>query len=225
MSCCRTGGISSCIGSSDDRYVCRWEPDESREAHVRLCESLGVRFPRATHPPLTGSQMRYNVFAGAQLVALISFGASAWKLAPRERFIGWDALQRQRNLQLIVNNARFLILPWIQSKGLASKSSPCSRASSPSTGSRAMACAPCSWKPSSKPRVTAAPATRLPTGSTSDKPSDAARSRASRADHSHQRHLALSSTQGLPLAPRPVTSPYGFTEYLRVTRGLLSPKH
>jgi hypothetical protein len=65
--------------------------------------------------------MRYNIFAGAQLLALISFGASAWKLAPRERFIGWDALQRQRNLQLIVNNARFLILPWIQSKGLASK--------------------------------------------------------------------------------------------------------
>ena len=60
--------------------------------------------------------MRYNIFAGAQLIALISFGASAWKLAPRD-----DTLQRQCNLPLIVNNARFLILPWIQSKGLASK--------------------------------------------------------------------------------------------------------
>jgi hypothetical protein len=65
--------------------------------------------------------MRYTIFAGAQLVALISFCASAWKLAPRERFVGWDTLQRPRNLQLIVNNTRFLILPWIQSKGLASK--------------------------------------------------------------------------------------------------------
>jgi len=65
--------------------------------------------------------MRYNIFAGAQLLALISFGARAWKLAARDRFIGWDPLQRHRNLQRIVNNARFLILPWIQSKGLASK--------------------------------------------------------------------------------------------------------
>ena len=55
------------------------------------------------------------------LVALLSFGASAWKLAARERFIGWQEDQRQRNLPLVVNNARFLILPWIQSKGLASK--------------------------------------------------------------------------------------------------------
>jgi len=49
------------------------------------------------------------------------FGASAWKLADRERFIGWNHAQRQNNLQRVVNNTRFLILPWVQSKGLASK--------------------------------------------------------------------------------------------------------
>ena len=77
---------------------------------------------------LSGSQMRYNVFAGDQLVALLSFGASAWKLAARDRYIGWTQEQRHRNLQLVVNNARFLILPWIQSKGLASKTlSLCAR--------------------------------------------------------------------------------------------------
>jgi Domain of unknown function (DUF4338) len=87
----------------------------------RLWNEYVARYHYLGYTPLAGSQMRYNVFAGAQLVALISFGASAWKLAPREHFIGWNALQRQRNLPLIVNNARFLILPWIQSKGLASK--------------------------------------------------------------------------------------------------------
>jgi len=54
-------------------------------------------------------------------MALIRFGASAWKLADRGRFIGSNAQQRQRNLQLVVNNARLLILPWIRFKGLASK--------------------------------------------------------------------------------------------------------
>ena len=38
----------------------------------------------------------------------------------RDRWIGWNATQRARNLQYIVNNSRFLILPWVQVKGLAS---------------------------------------------------------------------------------------------------------
>ena len=66
-------------------------------------------------------QIRYNVFAGEKLVACISFCACAWKLKDRERFIGWSEEQRQKNLQLVINNARFLVLPWIESKGLASK--------------------------------------------------------------------------------------------------------
>lgn len=87
----------------------------------RLWNEYVARYHYLGYTPLSGSQMRYNVFAGEQLVALLSFGAGAWKLAARDRFIGWNQLQRQRNLPLVVNNARFLILPWIQSKGLASK--------------------------------------------------------------------------------------------------------
>lgn len=90
-------------------------------AGSRLWNEYIARYHYLGYTPLAGSQMRYNVFAGEQLVALISFGASAWKLAHRDRFIGWDRAQRERNLQRVVNNARFLILPWIQSKGLASK--------------------------------------------------------------------------------------------------------
>jgi hypothetical protein len=87
----------------------------------RLWNEYVARYHYLGYKPMSGSQIRYSVYAGGQLVALISFGASAWKLADRERFIGWDAQQRQRNLQLVVNNARFLILPWIRCKGLASK--------------------------------------------------------------------------------------------------------
>ena len=87
----------------------------------RLWNEYIARYHYLGYTPMAGSQMRYYVFAAGQLVALISFGASAWKLAQRERFIGWQEPQRLKNLQLVVNNARFLILPWIQSKGLASK--------------------------------------------------------------------------------------------------------
>lgn len=87
----------------------------------RLWNEYVQRYHYLGYTPMSGSQMRYNVFAGEQLVALLSFGASAWKLGPREQFIGWPEPMRLKNLQRVVNNARFLILPWIQSKGLASK--------------------------------------------------------------------------------------------------------
>jgi Domain of unknown function (DUF4338) len=71
--------------------------------------------------PLPGAQLRYFVTMNAQILALLGFGASAWQAAPRDNFIGWNHEQRIRGLPFIVNNARFLILPWVQSKNLASK--------------------------------------------------------------------------------------------------------
>ena len=53
-------------------------------------------------------------------VAALLFGAAAWKTAPRDAFIGWTAEERQRGLELIVNNMRFLIPPWVQVPHLAS---------------------------------------------------------------------------------------------------------
>ena len=48
------------------------------------------------------------------------FGAAAWKCQDRDQFIGWSAEQRARNLGLIANNSRFLILPWARVRHLAS---------------------------------------------------------------------------------------------------------
>ncbi len=79
------------------------------------------RYHYLGYTPLPGAQLRYFIYAGEQLVALTGFGAAAWQTAPRDQFIGWNPDQRKRNLHLIVNNARFLILPWVQSKNLASK--------------------------------------------------------------------------------------------------------
>jgi hypothetical protein len=90
-------------------------------AASRLWNEYIARYHYLGYTPMSGSQIRYNVYAAERLVALLSFGASAWALADRERVIGWSAEQRVRNLHRVVNNARFLILPWVQSKGLASK--------------------------------------------------------------------------------------------------------
>ncbi len=53
-------------------------------------------------------------------LACLLFGSAAWKTVARDRFIGWEATTRQANLQMMTNNTRFLILPWVQVKNLAS---------------------------------------------------------------------------------------------------------
>ncbi len=62
-----------------------------------------------------------RLLAGPHPGLVLGFGAAAWKTAPRDRFIGWLPGERESNLHLIANNARFLILPWVESKNLASK--------------------------------------------------------------------------------------------------------
>jgi hypothetical protein len=73
------------------------------------------------HQLMPGAQLRYFVRAAGHIVAALGFGASAWKVKPRDLVIGWTKDQRQRNLHLVVNNARFLILPWVRCKNLASR--------------------------------------------------------------------------------------------------------
>ncbi len=87
----------------------------------RLWNEYIERYHYLGYKPLPGAQLRYFVSAGPTRLALLGFGASAWQSAPRDDFIGWCHETRKRNLHLIVNNARFLILPWVQSKNLASK--------------------------------------------------------------------------------------------------------
>src|SRR5438034_10362721 len=54
-------------------------------------------------------------------LACLLWTSPAWKMKPRDLWIGWSDEQRQRHLPWIVNNGRFLILPWVHVKGLASK--------------------------------------------------------------------------------------------------------
>ena len=77
----------------------------------RLWNEYIQRYHYLGHKPLPGAQMRYILFSEEQPIALLGFGAAAWQTAPRDCYIGWSHDQRKRNLPLIVNNARFLVLP------------------------------------------------------------------------------------------------------------------
>ncbi len=87
-----------------------------------LWNELIQRYHYLGYRPLSGAQMRYLVrSAEGRLLAALGFGASAWQIKPRDQYIGWNAQQRCLGLHRIVNNARFLILPWIRCGGLASR--------------------------------------------------------------------------------------------------------
>ncbi len=63
-----------------------------------------------------------SLFDGDRLLlGALGFAGAAWRLSSREYFIGWDDKEREKNLDLVVNNSRFLILPWIKSPNLASR--------------------------------------------------------------------------------------------------------
>jgi hypothetical protein len=88
----------------------------------QLWNELIARYHYLGYRPLSGAQMRYLVgSAEGRLLAALGFGACAWQVQPRDRYIGWNDRQRRAGLHRIVNNARFLILPWVQCPGLASR--------------------------------------------------------------------------------------------------------
>jgi hypothetical protein len=70
-----------------------------------------------------GAHLRYLVYVARPqrtVVGCVQFSSPAWRMAARDQWIGWDDATRGRNLQRVVNNSRFLILPWVQVHNLAS---------------------------------------------------------------------------------------------------------
>src|SRR5712671_5545524 len=96
------------LDNSDDRRLFR--------QYIQRYHYLGYKVPY-------GAQLRYFVRSlepPCPLLACLLFTSAAWKMAPRDSFIGWTQPARQANLPLVVNHSRFLILPWVRVPNLAS---------------------------------------------------------------------------------------------------------
>lgn len=85
-----------------------------------LWNELVERYHYLGYKPLPGAQMRYLIADGEKVLGVVGLSASAWKVASRDHFIGWSPARREAHLHLVVNNSRFLILPWVRVKNLAS---------------------------------------------------------------------------------------------------------
>jgi len=71
---------------------------------------------------IIGNQAKYLIYSEKRLLlGSIGFADAVLKLNLRDRWIGWSIEERERHLHLLINNVRFLILPWVRVKNLASK--------------------------------------------------------------------------------------------------------
>jgi len=88
-----------------------------------LWRELVGRYHYLGHAVPYGAQLRYLVWAHQPeraVVACVQLSSPAWRMAARDRWIGWSDEVRTRSLQRVVCNSRFLILPWVKVRNLAS---------------------------------------------------------------------------------------------------------
>lgn len=142
----------------------------------QLFRALVQRYHYLGYTGPVGENLHYLVYdRDGRVLACLLFGAPAWKMAARERFIGWDQASRERALHLMANNMRFLVLPWVEVAHLAShilgRIAP--SASAP-TGRPSMPIPWCCSRPPSNENASPAPATARRTGSAWEKPPGAA---------------------------------------------------
>jgi hypothetical protein len=70
---------------------------------------------------IVGNHLKYIAFIDERPVACLGWGSAAWSVKSRDSFIGWDKEGKENNLHFVANNTRFLILPWVSVKYLASR--------------------------------------------------------------------------------------------------------
>lgn len=91
-----------------------------RSSYEKLFSSLIDRHHYLGYSYPVGEHLKYIVFTAGRPIACLSWSSAPRHIGCRDKFIGWSADIRKKNLHFIAYNSRFLILPWVQIRHLAS---------------------------------------------------------------------------------------------------------
>lgn len=91
-----------------------------RTAQEKLFNSLISEYHYLGYTQPVGEHLKYIAFSNDRPIACLAWSSAPWYIGARDRFIGWSSQTRQKNLHLIINNTRFLVLPWVRVSHLAS---------------------------------------------------------------------------------------------------------
>jgi len=111
------------VGSVEDLGAVTLQEVREAKARRQFRELVG-RYHYQGYSVAYGAQLCYLVWVSLpvpRVVGCVRFSSPAWRMAARDAWIGWDEPTRTLNLQRVVNNSRFLVLPWVQVRNLASR--------------------------------------------------------------------------------------------------------
>jgi hypothetical protein len=91
-----------------------------RTADEPLFNSLMEHYHYLAYEQPVGEHLKYLAWAQGRPIACLAWSSAPRHLGSRDRYIGWSAEARLRNIRFIVYNTRFLILPWVRVPHLAS---------------------------------------------------------------------------------------------------------
>ena len=101
------------LGPLELRQVRRTDAEALFNGLVQEHHYLGYTQP-------VGEHLKYLVWALGRPVACLAWSSAPRHLGPRDRYIGWSAEARRKNIRFVAYNSRFLILPWVKVAQLAS---------------------------------------------------------------------------------------------------------
>jgi hypothetical protein len=133
-------------------------------AKSRCFDSLMEEHHYLGYEQPVGEHLKYLVSAQGRPVACLAWSSAPRHLGSRDRYLGWSAEARRRNIRFIAYNTRFLILPWVRVEHLASHILGAWRRESPQTGSGCTDIRFTFWRPSWMRSASAGPVTGRPTG-------------------------------------------------------------
>ena len=91
-----------------------------RTADEPLFNSLMEHYHYLAYEQPVGEHLKYLAWAQGRPIACLAWSSAPRHLGSRDRYIGWSAAARRRNIRFIAYNTRFLILPWVRVPHLAS---------------------------------------------------------------------------------------------------------
>jgi hypothetical protein len=91
-----------------------------RSAHEKLFNGLIAQYHYLGYSQPVGEHLKYIAFFKDRPLACFAWSSAPWHIKCRDRFIGWQPYVRKKNLHLLAYNNRFLVLPWVSVKNLAS---------------------------------------------------------------------------------------------------------
>jgi len=91
-----------------------------RTDHEPLFNSLMEQYHYLAYEQPVGEHLKFLVWAQGRPIACLAWSSAPRHLASRDRYIGWSAEARRRNIRFLAYNTRYLILPWVRVPHLAS---------------------------------------------------------------------------------------------------------